>query len=88
MIKRLVELFLILIFGGLMFTLFIYYFDGSFSFFGFFFVLVIIGAGSFYGIEHLMSRNKEKKQKTIICPKCSIPIEKEIGICFKCGNKL
>ena len=34
------------------------------------------------------SKARDKKQVTLICPRCNIIVDKESGICPQCGNKL
>ena len=37
---------------------------------------------------YFKSKSRDKKQVTLICPRCNILVEKESGICPLCGNKL
>ncbi len=36
----------------------------------------------------ISEKARDKKQKTIICPRCMIPVDREAGICPRCGNKV
>ena len=36
----------------------------------------------------LSEKERDRKQLTVICPRCMIPVKKELGICPQCGNKI
>jgi uncharacterized paraquat-inducible protein A len=39
-------------------------------------------------VRNIRRKATEEKTPYVICPRCLIKVEKEIGICPKCGNRL